>query len=544
VQPIGWISRLANLSQSKAASKTGEIAVELRSWGIATLALTALYSQQAAFAAQPTAAELRASVRTYRERHEPAIVREFAQLLAISNHASDTTNTRKNAEHIAQLLRARQIETRLLELDGAPPVVFGQLDSPGATKTVTFYAHYDGQPAVASDWTVDPFRPTLRGAGGDGKIIDLDALPTRLDPEWRLFARSASDDKAPIIAVLAAIDALRAAAVAPSVNLKFFFEGEEEVGSPHLAALLKTHAPALQTDLWIICDGPVHQNGQKLVFFGVRGVAALEITVYGPNRGLHSGHYGNWAPNPIVLLTHLLVSMRDTRSRILIPGFYDDVLALTPAELEAARAMPDYDEQIKRELGIARTEAEPASLQTQLMLPALNVRGIAAGRVGAAAANVISPEATASIDFRLVRDQTPERVRERVEEHVARQGYYIVRQPPDAATRAAHPLIARLAWAQEAHYPAARTRLDDPMAQRAAAVVEEMTGASIVVAPTLGGSVPMYLFKGSSDTPVIGVPLANFDNNQHASDENLRLQNLWDAIEIFAGLFVLHQPRH
>ena len=485
--------------------------------------------------AGPSATEVRDTVRAYRQQHEPAIVGEFAQLLAIPNLAADTANIRKNAELIAQALRERKVETKLLELEGAPPVVFGKLDVPGATRTLTFYVHYDGQPTRQSGWTTEPFQPTLRRP--DGSVVDLRSLPQRLDPESRLYARSTSDDKAPIIAILAALDALRASGWQPNVNLRFFFEGEEEAGSPHLAALLKTYQAELKTDLWVICDGPVHQDGSKLVYFGVRGATALDITVYGPNRGLHSGHYGNWAPNPIVLLTHLLDSMRDTQARILIPGFYDDVRAPTPAELKAAREMPDYDAQIKRNLGLARTEGETASLQTQLMLPALNVRGIAGGAVGEAAANVISSEATASIDFRLVPNQTPDGVRRRVEQHVERQGYFIVRQPPDEATRLAHPKIALLSWDKEGSYPAARTPLDNPMAQHVARVVEQMAGAKIVVAPSLGGSVPMYLFQGDAKTPVIGVPLANFDNNQHAANENLRLQNLWDAIEIFAGLF-------
>jgi acetylornithine deacetylase/succinyl-diaminopimelate desuccinylase-like protein len=492
-----------------------------------------------AFAGQavagPSAAEIRDTVRAYRQQHEPAIVGEFARLLAIPNHASDTADIRKNAELIARTLRDRQVDTKLLELQGAAPVVFGKLDVPGATRTVTFYAHYDGQPTRQSGWTTEPFQPTLRGP--DGSVVDLRSLPRRLDPEARLFARSASDDKAPIIAIVAALDALRASRWQPNVNLRFFFEGEEEAGSPHLAALLKTYESELKTNLWVICDGPVHQDGSKLVYFGVRGATALDITVYGPNRGLHSGHYGNWAPNPIVLLTHLLDGMRDTQARILIPGFYDDVRAPTPAELQAAREMPDYDAQIKRNLGLARTEGETASLQTQLMLPALNVRGIAGGAVGAAAANVISSEATASIDFRLVPNQTPESVRRRVEQHIERQGYFVVRQPPDEATRLAHARIALLAWDNEGSYPAARTPLDNPLARQVARVVEQMAGAKIVVAPTLGGSVPMYLFQGDANTPVVGVPLANFDNNQHAANENLRLQNLWDAIEIFAGLF-------
>jgi acetylornithine deacetylase/succinyl-diaminopimelate desuccinylase-like protein len=488
-------------------------------------------------AAAPTAAEIRSAVRSYREQHEPAIVGEFAQLLAIPNHASDTANIRRTAQLIVRLLQNRRVEARLLEHAGAPPVVFGKIDVPGATQTVTFYAHYDGQPTRQTGWTAGPFEPTLRQP--DGTAVDLRALPKRLDPESRLFARSASDDKAPIIGILTALDALRASGWLPTADLRFFFEGEEEAGSPHLAALLKAYESELKTDLWIVCDGPVHQDGKKLVDFGVRGTASVEITVYGPNRGLHSGHYGNWAPNPIVMLTHLLDSMRDTQARILIPGFYDDVRAPTPAELHAARAMPDHDAQIKRNLGLARTEGEPASLQTQLLLPALNVRGIAGGAVGDAAANVIVSEATASIDFRLVPDQTPDNVRRKVEQHVERQGYFIVRQPPDEATRLAHGRIALLGWDSEGSYPAQRTSLENPLGKQVIRVVEQMTGSAIVVAPTLGGSAPEYLLQGGSNTPVVGVPIANYDNNQHAANENLRLQNLWDAIEIFAGLFIL-----
>src|SRR4030095_12429960 len=200
-----------------------------------------------AFAGQavagPSAAEIRDTVRAYRQQHEAAIVGEVGPILAIPNHASDSVNIRKNAQLIAQALRNRQVETRLLELEGAPPVVFGKLDAPGATRTVTFYAHYDGQPTRQPGWTAEPFQPTLRGP--DGSVVDLRSLPQRLDPESRMFAPSASDDKAPIIAIVTALDALQASGKQPNVNLRFFFEGEEEAGSPHLAALLKTYRSAL-----------------------------------------------------------------------------------------------------------------------------------------------------------------------------------------------------------------------------------------------------------------------------------------------------------
>jgi acetylornithine deacetylase/succinyl-diaminopimelate desuccinylase-like protein len=365
--------------------------------------------------------------------------------------------------------------------------------------------------------------------------VPLDELAPPLDPEWRLYARSASDDKAPIIGFAAALDALKAAGIRPSVNLRFFFEGEEEAGSPHLEAILSRYASDLRTDAWVLCDGPVHQSRRPQLFFGARGTTGLELTVYGPNRGLHSGHYGNWAPNPIVRLTHLIDAMRDEDGRILIPGFSDDVRPLSDAEKRAIAAVPRVDEELEKEYGFRTPEGGGASLVDLIHRPALNVRGISAGHVGAQAANVIVPEATASIDFRLVPDETPEGVRRKVEAFVAKQGWFIVRETPDAATRAAHAKIARLAW--EGGYPPARTSMDIPFSRSVIAAAERAAGGPVVEMPTLGGSIPMYLFQGKSNTPVVGVPIANHDNNQHSANENIRLKNLWDGIELYATLF-------
>src|SRR5204862_4891072 len=234
---------------------------------------------------------------------------------------------------------------------------------------------------------------------------------------------------------------MRAAKTTPAVNLKFMFEGEEEAGSPHLAAYFDRYPKELAADGWLLCDGPVHQSRHTQLYFGARGVLDLEITVYGPARPLHSGHYGNWAPNPIVTLTQLIDSMRDADARILIEHFYDDVTPLTGAERDALAAIPPYDENLKGELALGRTEGA-LPLNEAILQPALNLRGILGGHVGEQASNTISAEARASIDFRLVPAQTPERVRQLVETHVGRQGFFIVHDDPDAATRAAHPAVA------------------------------------------------------------------------------------------------------
>ena len=426
---------------------------------------------------------------------------DFKAFLAISNLASDTTNINRNADAIVAMFAKRHIEAKLLRIEGAPPLVVAELPSPGAKRTINFYAHYDGQPVDEKQWHSPPWSPVIH--------------------DDRIWARSAGDDKGSIMAMLAALDSLKSR---PAVNLKFVFEGEEEAGSPHLAAYLDKYADRLRGDVWMLCDGPVHQSRRMQLFFGARGITEVELTVYGPVKGLHDGHYGNWVPNPAVMLTHLIDSMRDENARILIDGFYDDVAR---SSLPVA---PPVEEDLKKEFAIGRTEN--ASLYESIQQPALNVRGILSGRVGASASNTINTEATASIDFRLVPDETPESVRAKVEKHVEKQGYFIVHDAPDAATRAAHARVARLVWNMAGSYPPARTSPDLPVSREVIAIVRKVSG-DVVVLPTLGGSIPMYLFKG----PVIGLPIANHDDNQHAADENLRLQNLWDGIEVYRALF-------
>ena len=231
----------------------------------------------------------------------------------------------------------------------------------------------------------------------------------------------------------------RATGARPSVNLKLFFEGEEEAGSPHLASVLAANRELLRADAWLLCDGPVHQSRRMQVVFGARGVTDVEITVYGPSRSVHSGHYGNWVPNPAVALAHLVSGLRDRDGRIAIAGFYDDVRAVTPAERAALAAVPDVDAAI-------RAGPRPRGDRGRRRAPrrADHAAGAeparpAVGSGGAKAQNAIPTEARASIDFRLVPDQTPQKVRERVEAHLRAQGWTIVHAEPTLDERRATP---------------------------------------------------------------------------------------------------------
>jgi acetylornithine deacetylase/succinyl-diaminopimelate desuccinylase-like protein len=485
---------------------------------------------------------LRARVAAWRGAREGQIVGELVELLAIPNLASDSVNIRRNAATLVRMLERRGVSARLLETPGSPPAVFGELLTPGATRTVVFYAHYDGQPVDSARWVTPAWQPVLRDRPipNGGRAIPFPAGAARFDPESRIYARSASDDKSPIVAMLTALDALKTLGVRPSVNLKFFFEGEEEAGSPHLRAMLTRHADLLQADLWLFGDGPVHQSRRPQVSFGVRGVMGVNLTVYGPARPLHSGHYGNWAPNPNVMLAHLLASMRDEEGRILIANFYDDVRPFTAGQRAAMATIPPVEAQLMGELRLGRVEGGGASLSELTARPALNVSGISGGRTGAGAANVIVPEAAAYLDFRLVPDQRPERVRTLLAAHLKARGYHVVSEDPDSATRRAHARIIKVTG--DGGYAATGTALELPVSRAVLRAAEAALGEPIIVKPPMGGSLPLHHFLEVLGSPLIMVPIVNHDNNQHAENENLRIRNLWDGIELYAGLLAYLGP--
>lgn len=349
-----------------------------------------------------TQEKTRFAVRSYRTANEHKILQEFLDLLAIPNVAADIVNIHRNAEALTRMLQRRGIQARLLELDrpGVPPVVFGELKTPGAKETLVLYCHYDGQPTDSSKWVESkPWQPTIRtnSIESGGTIIPFPQNSQRIDGNWRVYARASSDDKSPIVVMLAALDALRANKIPLAVSLKFFFEGEEEAGSPNLPDIMRKYSDLLKADMWITCDGPIHQNGQKLVFFGCRGIVSAEITVYGSNRALHSGHYGNWAPNPAIMLSELVVSMKDENGRVMLNGFYEDVEPLGELEKQALAESPAYDETLMRELGFSRPEGGGKSLNELINLPSLNVSGLLSGYVGAQSRTLVPATATAPI---------------------------------------------------------------------------------------------------------------------------------------------------
>ncbi|MDB5011768.1 MAG: peptidase, partial [Mucilaginibacter sp.] len=301
-----------------------------------------------------------------------------------------------------------------------------------------------------------------------------------------------------------------------------------------LGEIFRKNKDRLASDLWIICDGPRHASGKKIVVFGVRGDVNMQLTVYGPKRPLHSGNYGNWAPNPGLMLAQLLSSMKDDQGRVTIKGFYDDVVPLSETEKAAISKVPPVEAGLKKELGIAEPEGGDRALIAAIMQPSLNINGMASGNVGAQAANVIPTKADAVLDLRLVLGNDVNRQIQKVTDHIKAQGYYITDKEPTDQEREKYAKIIRIN--HDAGYNAQRTPMDMPVAQSVIKAVQSTVDYPVVLTPSSGGSLPLFIFEKELGAKVITVPLVNYDNNQHAENENVKISYLWEGIETIAAI--------
>lgn len=492
------------------------------------LSLGALLFSSNLYAQSFSSIEVSQLVDEYRASMETVIINDFVDLLSLPNVPDIQEDMELNVEHITALLEARGFTSQRLQAGGSP-YIYAELMQPGATETLLLYAHYDGQPVQVENWAYPPFSPTLLDdtLQAGGQPVAINEVTGSFDPEWRLYARSAGDDKMPIIALIHTLDALKANGIELSVNLKILFDGEEERGSPTLGNIIDANPGLLDADLMLFCDAPMHQSRQVQLVFGVRGGKTLNMTSYGANRPLHNGHYGNWAPNPFMQLAYLLTSMRDETGRILVEGYYDDVAPISDMERSAIAAIPDITESLKNELAINTPEGDGARIEELVMLPAINVRDMSGGSIG----NAISSSATVALNLRLVANQQPETVEALIEAHIRQQGFHIVYEDPTDEILRNNEKVIKLDWRGRGGL-GIRTPMDGVMPQRLAQLLQSVI-PELILTPSMGGGLPLQAFTTRMDMPIIVLPLANHDNNQHAENENLRLQNMWDAMSIY-----------
>ncbi len=469
------------------------------------------------------------------QKHAKASLPDLYTFLSIPNDAHFPKQIEKNILWSEQAFKERGFTTKRLET-ATQPVLLAERKSTGASKTVLMYLHLDGQPVRPELWEQEsPWLPALKkqNASGGWEEIPAENLKGELDREWRIFARAASDDKGPAMALLAALDAAAEAGIEPAFNLKVFLDFEEEMGSPSLPEAVAKHQQALAADQILIFDGPMHESNRPTLAFGARGIAIVKLTTYGPTLPQHSGHFGNYAPNPALRLAQLLASMKDEQGRVLIPGWYGGI-ELSAKELEVLKAVPDEEEKLRRRLGIASIDSVGAFYQQALQYPSLNIHGLAAGWVGKEARTIVPATATAELDIRLVPESDPERLIALLKEHIKEHDYYISQAVPTAEERMTYPRIVSME--SQIAYDAFRTPMDSETGQWLSRALKRAYGEEPVKIRIMGGSLPIAPFVTTLDIPAVVVPLVNSDNNQHSPNENIRLGNYIDAVQTILAL--------
>jgi acetylornithine deacetylase/succinyl-diaminopimelate desuccinylase-like protein len=466
-----------------------------------------------------------------------ALYREFLEL---PNDALKPSNIGALLGWMEQAFADRRFETSRLPTAGSP-VLYAERAVADAAHTVLVYLQADGQPVDPDAWDQDdPFSPVLKvkGDNGDWQPIPWRSLSDGFDPDWRIFARSASDSKGPMTQFMMAIELLDEMGFKPSYNLKVIIDTEEELGSPNLAAAVAQHRELLAADFLLIFDGPPHASNKPTVTFGARGIATMTLVTHGPRVAQHSGHYGNFVPNPAFDLARILASLKSPDGRVTIPGFYDGI-ALSEAEQGILAAVPDDEAEILATIGVATADAVAPSLQEALQYPSLNIRGVASAWVGDEARTIIPPTATAEIDIRLVKESDAEHLLGLVRKHIETLGFLVIDREPSAAERAKHAKIVTLTY--DISYGAFRSDFDSAAGLMARGGMRHLYGEEPILIRTMGGSIPISPLVAILGVPAAVVPTVNIDNNQHSPNENIRLGNFIEGIVILMAV-LSHGP--
>lgn len=471
------------------------------------------------------------------DKTRPAL-NELRNFIALPNDANYLEDIDKNIVWLEEAFKRRKFSTQVLKTTNTP-LFFAERKYPGATSTILFYMHFDGQSVDPAKWSQkDPYDATLRGQGKEGewKVLDWGKAEGRIDPDWRIFGRSSSDDKGPIVMLLNAIDAMDENRLRGAVNIKVVLDGEEEKGSKQLGTAVKKYKDLLAADHMIINDGPMHLSGEPTVIFGCRGIVTINLTAYGPRSHQHSGHYGNYAPNPVFRLSQLLAGMKDEEGRVIIPGYYDGI-DFNAGVREIMAAVPDDTEVVHKTIGIAEPEMVGDNYQESLQYPSLNVRGISAAWVGKNARTIVPSQATAAIDIRLVPESDPDRLIDLVKSYIESKGYEVLDHEPGEAERLKYPRMVQLETNRKATLPF-RTDMNSLTGQWVQKAMLNGWGKEPIKIRIMGGTVPTTTFINALNIPAIIVPLVNADNNQHSPDENLRIGNITNGVRTFMSILM------
>ena len=474
-------------------------------------------------------AQKNASLEELSQQNLLPAIQEFREFLSIPNNGLYKEHVDRNVVWCESAFANRGFETQQLATKGAP-MLLATKKGKNAKQTVLFYVQVDGQPVDTSKWDQEsPYLPTLKKQSDDNwQQIDWELLNGQVNDNWRIFARSTSDAKGPIIMFLKAMDIMNDHNWEPNYNIKVIMDFEEEMGSPNLPAGVEAHREALKSDMLVILDGPRHPSNQPTLSFGARGISTITLKVFGPRRPQHSGHYGNYIPNPALKLSQLLASMKDEHGRVTIPGYYDGI-ELNEETTAILGEIPDDEEAIKKMIGVANSDKVASTLQESIQYPSLNIRGMQSGWVEAESRTIIPSTAIAEIDVRIVKENDPDRLISLVKKHIAEKGYHFVNGEPTDEERSQFSNL--ISFTYKNSYGAFRTDYDSKVGLWLNKALTTAFGKAPIRKRTSGGSIPISPFVNTLGIPAVTVPTVNSDNNQHSPNENIRIGNLKDGIK-------------
>jgi acetylornithine deacetylase/succinyl-diaminopimelate desuccinylase-like protein len=475
------------------------------------------------------------TIRTLTQENTRQAIALYREFLSLPNDANYPDDIQDMIEWMEAAFSARGFATQRIATAGSPLLLAERHVSDDAN-TVLIYLQADGQPVDPTAWfQEDPYTPVLkeRTESGDFERIPWQLLETSYNPDWRVFARSASDSKGPMTQFMVAMELLDRAGFEPTFNIKVIIDAEEELGSPNLPEAVEANRELLAADMLLIFDGPPHPSNKPTVGFGARGIVSITLVTYGPKVPQHSGHYGNFVPNPAFHMTRILSSMKSPDGRVLLPGFYDGV-TISDEVRAILEAVPDDEEKILADMGLIKHDAVAPTLQEAIQYPSLNIRGMSSGWVGKEARTIIPATAIAEIDLRLVKESDYMYLLGLVRSHIQELGYHVIDHEPSAAERLEHADIVTFTY--DFSYAAYRSDMDAAAGRLARAGMRHLYGEEPILVRTSGGSVPISPFVETLDVPAAKVPTVNIDNNQHSPNENIRLGNFIEGIAILMSV--------
>lgn len=466
--------------------------------------------------------------------HVRQAINDIRAFVKIPNDALEHADINLNLTWLTKAFNARGFNSSILPTEGES-LFFASLPMEDSKPTILFYMHFDGQSVDPPKWDqLNPYDVVLKSPDGDGwKNESFEDLNQDINYDWRLFGRSTSDDKGPIVMFLSAIDLLRENGLEIPYNIKIILDSEEEKSSKPLPKAVKEYRELLNADFLVINDGPVHVSEKPTIVYGCRGITTLSLTTYGPMKPQHSGHYGNYAPNPGFQLAEVLATMKDADGKVVIDGYYDGI-TLDENAMSVLKSVPDDVATINSNLAIKTPEKVGSFYQEALQYPSLNIRGLGSGWIGEKARTIVPATATAEIDLRLVPESDGTRLKSLVKKHIQKQGFHIMDTIPSRKERMTYDKIMTIK--EGSVTDAFRTDLNNPYGEFLVNTLKTRLGDDVVQIRIMGGTVPISPFINELKIPAFIVPMVNPDNNQHSPNENLKIGQIAYGIKVFYGI--------